>query len=91
MTIYCLATTKIGKGMRHIIDKDVIPRQEEFRFQEGGKVLVEHWSWLLTARRDDSTKCCGYLDSGDVSVNMSIIHDIIRERRRNVGSGDGLR
>ena len=49
MTIYCLATTKIGKVMRRIIDKNVIPRQEEFSGDGLREVIVAHASGGATS------------------------------------------
>lgn len=91
MTVDCLASTKIGKVMRHIMDNGEIPSRGEFRFQERAWALFEQWSQFSIARHDDSTKCRGYLDSGDMSADLPIIHDILRVRGRHVGGGDGLK
>ena len=86
MEVGYLSSTKIGKVMRHIGDKDEIPRQEEFRFQERARALLTQWV-RLAAGRDDYAKCCGSLDSGDMNADLPIIHDILRARRRCIGSG----
>lgn len=91
MTADYLNFTKIGKVMRHIGDKQKIPRQEEFRFQDRARALVTQWSRLLTARCDDYAKYCGCLDSGDMDADLPVIHDILRARGRCIGSGGGLK
>lgn len=87
MTVELLSLTKIGKVMRHIGQKDGIPRQEEFRFQERAKALVGHWVRLLTAGVNDLTKDPGFEKSGSVDLNSPILHDMIRARRRIVSVG----
>ncbi|KAL1945865.1 hypothetical protein VTO73DRAFT_1867 [Trametes versicolor] len=49
MTIEYLTFSKIGKVMRHIhaLSDDKVPRDEEFKFRERAKVLVDKWHDVL--------------------------------------------
>jgi len=85
MTVNYLAFSKIGKVMRHIRNKDEIPRQEEFRFQERARALIEQWLRLKIAEGDDNAKCYGRLESGDMDADLPIIHGILRARRWSIG------
>jgi len=85
MTIVHLAFSKIGKVLRHICNRDDIPRQEEFKFQERARTLVAQWSRFITAEGHDNAKCCGCLDSGDMDADLPIIHGILRARRHSIG------
>ncbi|KAI0332273.1 hypothetical protein GY45DRAFT_1398348 [Cubamyces sp. BRFM 1775] len=51
MTIGYLTFSKIGKVMRHIhaLSEDKVPRDEEFKFRERAKVLVDKWHDVLKA------------------------------------------
>jgi hypothetical protein len=88
MTADYLASSKIGKVMRHVGNKDEIPRQEEFRFQERAGALVVQWSQLLTEGRDDYANFYGCMDMG---VGLPIIYDILKARRQCVGNGSSLK
>ncbi|THU87097.1 hypothetical protein K435DRAFT_867602 [Dendrothele bispora CBS 962.96] len=49
MTIEYLRFSKIGKVMRHIValDAERVPKDEEFRFRERAKTLIDKWHQLL--------------------------------------------
>ncbi|KAI0661409.1 hypothetical protein C8Q70DRAFT_712910 [Cubamyces menziesii] len=51
MTIGYLTFSKIGKVMRHIhaLSEDKVPRDEEFKFRERAKILVDKWHDVLKA------------------------------------------
>ncbi|KAI3599218.1 hypothetical protein WG66_013408 [Moniliophthora roreri] len=54
MTVHQLSFSKIGKVMRHIAaldtNKSPIPREDEFRFRERAKVLVDKWHSILGSK-----------------------------------------
>jgi len=62
MTIVHLSQSKIGKVMRHIQNKENIPRDEEFKFRDRARALVEKWQQQIPASKangtakDDTTK-----------------------------------
>lgn len=62
MTIVHLSQSKIGKVMRHIQNKENIPRDEEFKFRDRARALVEKWQQQIPASkangttREDTTK-----------------------------------
>ena len=47
----CSQFSKIGKVMRHIhaLSEDKVPRDEEFKFRERAKILVDKWHDVLKA------------------------------------------
>ncbi|KAI0779595.1 hypothetical protein C8Q74DRAFT_702710 [Fomes fomentarius] len=49
MTMDCLLFSKIGKVMRHIhaLPDDRVPRDDEFKFRERAKILVDKWHETL--------------------------------------------
>ncbi|KAF5338103.1 hypothetical protein D9758_015382 [Tetrapyrgos nigripes] len=49
MNIEYLQFSKIGKVMRHItaLEPDKVPKDDEFKFQDRAKVLVEKWHHIL--------------------------------------------
>lgn len=92
MTIEYLSFTKIGKVLRHIGLKDNIPRQEEFRFQERAKALVEGWVRLFPPGGvRNYAKGSSFKESGGMYADSSILHDMIRARRSHIGSIGGLK
>ena len=56
MTIVHLSQSKIGKVMRHIQNKENIPRDGEFKFRERAKALVERWQQQIPASKANGTK-----------------------------------
>ncbi|TFK53769.1 hypothetical protein OE88DRAFT_1626490 [Heliocybe sulcata] len=54
MTLQYLQFSKIGKVMRHIValEKDKVPRDDEFKFRDRAKVLVDRWHEILDAKKD---------------------------------------
>lgn len=83
MTVGLLSFTKIGKVIRHISNMDEIPRQEEFRFQERARVLVERWLRPPAAGASDHAKCF----TGGMDANSPVLHDMIRARKRCIADG----
>lgn len=55
MTIVHLSQSKIGKVMRHIQNKENIPRDEEFKFRERARALVERWQQQIPASKANGT------------------------------------
>lgn len=55
MTIVHLSQSKIGKVMRHIQNKENIPRDEEFKFRERARALVEKWQQQIPASKANGT------------------------------------
>ncbi|KAH9949033.1 hypothetical protein B0H21DRAFT_165654 [Amylocystis lapponica] len=53
MTIQYLSFSKIGKVMRHIhvLTPDKVPRDDEFKFRERAKALVDRWHDVLAANK----------------------------------------
>jgi len=51
MTVEHLTFTKIGIVMRHIhlLEPAQVPRDDEFKFRERAKVLIDKWHGLLDA------------------------------------------
>lgn len=91
MTVEYLSLTKIGKVMRHIESKGGIPRQEEFRFQERAKTLVEQWSRFLTVVTGDKAKGSDSKESRSVDVDSPVLRDMITARRWHIGNVGGLK
>ncbi|KAI0674894.1 hypothetical protein C8Q78DRAFT_508117 [Trametes maxima] len=58
MTIEYLTFSKIGKVMRHIhaLSDDKVPRDDEFKFRERAKVLVDKWHDVLKANGAPESK-----------------------------------
>ncbi|KAI8992925.1 hypothetical protein BD414DRAFT_412571 [Trametes punicea] len=58
MTIEYLTFSKIGKVMRHIhaLNDDKVPRDDEFKFRERAKVLVDKWHDILKANGAPESK-----------------------------------
>ncbi|KAI9061701.1 hypothetical protein FKP32DRAFT_1594220 [Trametes sanguinea] len=58
MTIEYLTFSKIGKVMRHIyaLSEDKVPRDDEFKFRERAKVLVDKWHDVLKANGAPESK-----------------------------------
>ncbi|OSD04126.1 hypothetical protein PYCCODRAFT_1444240 [Trametes coccinea BRFM310] len=58
MTIEFLTFSKIGKVMRHIyaLSDDKVPRDDEFKFRERAKVLVDKWHDVLKANGAPESK-----------------------------------
>ncbi|KAI0364417.1 Tudor/PWWP/MBT, partial [Pilatotrama ljubarskyi] len=58
MTIEYLTFSKIGKVMRHIhaLSDDKVPRDDEFKFRERAKVLVDKWHDILKANGAPESK-----------------------------------
>lgn len=56
MTMEYLLFSKIGKVMRHIhvLTDDKVPRDDEFKFRERAKVLVDKWHDILKANGADA-------------------------------------
>lgn len=55
MTIVHLSQSKIGKVMRHIQNKENIPRDEEFKFRDRARALVEKWQQQIPASKANGT------------------------------------
>jgi len=55
MTIVHLSQSKIGKVMRHIQNKENIPRDEEFKFRDRARALVEKWQQQIPASKVNGT------------------------------------
>ena len=55
MTIVHLSQSKIGKVMRHIQNKENIPRDEEFKFRDRARALVEKWQQQIPASKTNGT------------------------------------
>lgn len=51
MTIVHLSQSKIGKVMRHIQNRENIPRDEEFKFRDRARALVEKWQQQIPASK----------------------------------------
>ncbi|EKM54777.1 uncharacterized protein PHACADRAFT_258859 [Phanerochaete carnosa HHB-10118-sp] len=53
MSIQYLTFSKIGKVMRHIhaLSTDKVPRDDEFKFRERAKTLVDKWHDILSASK----------------------------------------
>lgn len=51
--IFCPQFSKIGKVMRHVhaLADDKVPRDEEFKFRDRAKALVEKWHEILSASK----------------------------------------
>ena len=90
MTLDLLSYSKIGKVIRHIGQKENIPRQGEFRFQERAKKLVEQWSRISTIRPDDYAKGFDFKWLGNMSDISSVLLDMVKARRGCIGSVGGL-
>ena len=90
MSIDYLRLTKIAKVLRHIGGEGRIPRQEEFRFQERAKALLEQWSRLFTAESGAYAKGSDLKESGGMDVNFPILRDVVMARRHN-GDAGGLK
>ena len=90
MTLDLLSYSKIGKVIRHIGQKENIPRQEEFMFQERSKKLVEQWSRISTMRPDDYAKGFDFKWLGNMSDISSVLLDMMKARRWCIGSVGGL-
>ncbi|KAH9859001.1 hypothetical protein C2E23DRAFT_717222 [Lenzites betulinus] len=58
MTIEYLTFSKIGKVMRHIhaLGTDKVPRDEEFKFRDRAKVLVDKWHDILKTNTAPESK-----------------------------------
>ncbi|KAI0633492.1 hypothetical protein C8Q77DRAFT_791919 [Trametes polyzona] len=58
MSIEYLTFSKIGKVMRHIhaLTDDKVPRDDEFKFRERAKVLVDKWHDILKANGAPESK-----------------------------------
>ncbi|EPQ56881.1 Tudor/PWWP/MBT [Gloeophyllum trabeum ATCC 11539] len=54
MTLEYLQFSKIGKVMRHIhaLKTEQVPRDDEFKFRERAKVLVDKWHEILDAKKE---------------------------------------
>jgi TFIIS helical bundle-like domain len=57
MTIQYLQFSKIGKVMRHIQSQGdgKIPRDDEFKFKDRAKALVEKWHQILNSNKSNGT------------------------------------
>ncbi|KDQ55619.1 hypothetical protein JAAARDRAFT_133417 [Jaapia argillacea MUCL 33604] len=53
MNIQYLQHSKIGKVMRHILalSSDKVPRDDDFKFRDRAKVLVDRWQAILNANK----------------------------------------
>jgi len=53
--------SKIGKVMRHIavLAEDKVPRDEEFKFRDRAKALVDKWHQILNANKPNGTESGG--------------------------------
>ena len=90
MTLDLLSYSKIGKVIRHIGQKENIPRQEEFMFQERSKKLLEQWSRISTMRPDDYAKGLDFKWLGNINDISSVLLDMMKARRECIGSVGGL-
>ncbi|KAI0929805.1 hypothetical protein AcV5_006673 [Taiwanofungus camphoratus] len=61
MNIQYLSFSKIGKVMRHIhaLTPDKVPRDEEFKFRERAKALVDKWHDILNANKPNGATTDG--------------------------------
>ncbi|THU87098.1 hypothetical protein K435DRAFT_354999 [Dendrothele bispora CBS 962.96] len=61
MNIEYLQFSKIGKVMRHItaLDADRVPKDEEFKFRERAKTLVDKWHQILGPSSTNKTNGTG--------------------------------
>ena len=91
MTLEYLVFSKIGKVLRHIGNKSELPRQEEFRFQERAKALVEHWERQSKIWSGDYAKGSNFTESDGTDANSPILHDMIRARGQFIGDAGGLK
>ena len=57
INIQYLQFSKIGKVMRHItvLTDDKVPRDDEFKFRERAKALVDQWHQVLNANKSNGT------------------------------------
>ena len=57
INIQYLQFSKIGKVMRHItvLTDDKVPRDDEFKFRERAKALVDQWHQVLNANKTNGT------------------------------------
>ena len=65
MTIVHLSQSKIGKVMRHIQNKENIPRDEEFKFRDRARALVEKWQQQIPASKANGTTKEDSMKDGD--------------------------
>lgn len=86
MTLDYLKFSKIGKIMRHIKDKDDIPRQQEFGFQERARAILKEWNRVLALGYGSRAGRCEYLNLRAADGDLPIIRDILRARSV-IGSG----
>ncbi|PFH53662.1 hypothetical protein AMATHDRAFT_900 [Amanita thiersii Skay4041] len=58
INIQYLSFSKIGKVMRHIaaLTSDKIPRDDEFKFRERAKALVDKWHQILNANKPNGAE-----------------------------------
>ncbi|KZT10579.1 uncharacterized protein LAESUDRAFT_338768 [Laetiporus sulphureus 93-53] len=61
MTIAYLTFSKIGKVMRHIhaLPSEKVPRDDEFKFRERAKTLVDKWHDFVNANKPNGTTAEG--------------------------------
>ena len=86
MTLDHLKFSKIGKIMCHIRNKDGIPRQQDFGFQERARVILKEWNRVLTLGYGTRAGRCEHLDLRGADNDLPIIHDILKARS-GIGSG----
>ena len=57
INIQYLQFSKIGKVMRHItvLTDDKVPRDDEFKFRDRAKALVDQWHQVLNANKSNGT------------------------------------
>lgn len=57
ITIHYLTFSKIGKVMRHIaaLADEKIPNDNQYKFRERAKALVDRWQQVLNANKNEST------------------------------------
>ena len=90
MTLGMLDYSKIGKVVRRIGYKDDIPFEEKFCFRERAKVLVQQWSRLIGMGIAEYAKGSGIHGFSDMDAISPILHDMMRSRKRCVGTVGSL-
>lgn len=65
--------SKIGKVMRHIaaLTADKVPRDDEFKFRDRAKVLVDKWQRILSSSKTTNSVTTPGLAEGTAKMDLN--------------------
>ncbi|KAJ6553308.1 hypothetical protein B0H19DRAFT_1156151 [Mycena capillaripes] len=72
----CIQFSKIGKVMRHInlLEPGKVPRDDEYKFRDRAKALVEKWHGILNANKTTEGESAAVTD--DAALNGADVGDL---------------